>query len=79
MMNFKQKDLAQLFYEKLKAEFPEISLLGIAEQPDRSIWVKVATPREDGLEIIEASGKESMDVLLNYGYQILVMPFENVK
>ena len=79
MMNFKQKELAQLFFEKLKTEFPEIILLGIAEQPDRSIWVKVVTPREDDLEIIETSGKESMDIPLNYGYQILVIPFEKVK
>ena len=79
MMNFKQKELAQQLFDKLKAEFPDISLLGIAEQPDRSIWVKVATPIEDDLEIIEASGKETMDILLTYGYQILVMPFENVK
>jgi hypothetical protein len=79
MINFKQEELAQHLFDELKEEFSEISLLEISEQPDHSIWVKLASPKEDGLEIIEASGKKSMEILLNHGYHILVMPFENVK
>ncbi|MBM3234746.1 hypothetical protein FJZ31_00430 [Candidatus Poribacteria bacterium] len=79
MMNFKQEEIVQQFFEEMQAEFPHIELVDIAEGYDGSVTIKVFTPEDDDWEIIEASGEKSMDILLTYGYHILFMPLRNAQ
>lgn len=57
----------------------EVTLLGDYENRDGSIGIEVATPYDNGWEIGEAFSGRCLDILLDYGYDILVLPLENVK
>ena len=78
MMNFKQKELIDTFFQTVKAKFPEIEWLGVTESPEdpSDLWVNVTAPEDEDreIEMIELAGHKSTDVLLDYGYSILIMP-----
>lgn len=76
-MNVKQKELINELYQSTKKLFPEIDLINISESPENpeEIWINVTSPDEQTEEdLIVFSADKSTDILLNYGYQILVMP-----
>jgi hypothetical protein len=76
-MNVKQKELIDDLYQSTKQRFPEIDLINITNSPENSeeIWINVTTPNEQlEDELIVFSAEKSTDILLDYGYQILVMP-----
>ena len=77
-MNFKQKELVETFFQAVKAEFPEVELIDVTESPEdpNDLWVNVKAPEDEGreIEMIELAGHKSTDVLLDYGYSILIMP-----
>jgi hypothetical protein len=78
MINFKQKELIQEYFDALKAQFPEIEFLGVTESPEdpNDLWVNVIKPEDEEREIalIELAGIKTADILQNYGYYILIMP-----
>lgn len=77
-MNFKQRELTEEFFRTIKAEFPEVELIDVTESPEdpNDLWVNVKAPEDEDreIEMIELAGQKSTDVLLDYGYSILIMP-----
>lgn len=77
MINFKQRELSQMLFEKLKDRFPELELVDIIESPENpdSIWVTVVMPDDEDkeIEIREKASEISADILMDYGYHILII------
>jgi len=77
-MNAKQKELINDLYIETKKQFPNIDLVNISESPENpeEIWINVTSPQNDQAEydLISFASEKSTDILLNYGYNILVMP-----
>ena len=77
MINFKQKELSMRLFEKLKARFPEIELVRITESAEdpNDIWVNITYPEDEDrqIELYEAAGEISTDILLDYGYHISII------
>ena len=77
-MNFKQRELTEEFFQTIKAKFPEVELINVTESPEdpNDLWVNVKAPADEDreIEMIELAGQKSTDVLLDYGYSILIMP-----
>ncbi len=78
MINFKQQELIDDLLDAVKEKFPEIELVQITESPEdpADLWVNVTSPADDDrlLELVHFASDKSSDILLDYGYQILVMP-----
>jgi len=49
MINFKQMELSQGLFDKLKTQYPEIELVSIGESPiyQDSIWVNIIMPEDE--------------------------------
>lgn len=77
MINFKQRELSQLLFDKLKKRFPELELVDIVESPENSnsIWVNVIMPDDEDreIEVREMASELSADINMDYGYHILVL------
>lgn len=77
MINDKQKELSRMIFDKLKAKFTEIELVDIVESPENpnTLWVRIAMPDNDDreIELQEMASEMSADILLDYGYHILVI------
>lgn len=78
MINFKQQELVEGLSGSIHEKFPEVELVQITESPEdpADLWLNVtAPPDEDRLiELLDFASNKSSDILLDYGYQILVMP-----
>ncbi|QTA91468.1 hypothetical protein [Desulfonema magnum] len=78
MINFRQKELIEELMNQIGKKFPEIELIDVTESPEdpESLWINVTEPgtEERMLELTEFSGDKTMDILLDYGYHMLVMP-----
>jgi hypothetical protein len=76
MINLKQKELSHQLFNKLKAQFPEIELVSIVQSPFQrdSIWVNIIKPENDDrrLELNELAADISTDILMDYGYEIMI-------
>ena len=77
-MNFKQKELVETFFQTIKAEFTEVELIDVTESPEDpcDLWVNVTAPEDEDREITmtEFACDKTTDMLLDYGYHILIMP-----
>ncbi len=77
MINDKQIELSRMIFDTLKNKFPEIELVNIVESSENpnTIWVRVTVPPDDNkeIELLEIGGEMSADILLDYGYHILVI------
>lgn len=78
MMNFKQKELLEKLLQDIQAQFPEVEYLYTTPSPESrdEIWIHVTAPEDEDreLELIHFSGDKAMDILLDYGYPMLVLP-----
>jgi hypothetical protein len=76
MINFKQMELAEGLFNKLKAKFPEIELVNIVEHPENpnGLRVRIIMPEDDDrrIALTETAAEISTDILLDYGYDILI-------
>jgi len=72
MINFKQRELSQMLFDKLKKRFPELELIDIIESPENSnsIWVNVIMPDDEDREM---ASELSADINMDYGYHFLVL------
>jgi len=77
-MNFKQTQLISEFKKEVKESFPHITVLEHYLAPEGGVAITVASPYEDGWEIIHQMGQKSLEILETYGYLIFVVPLENV-
>lgn len=77
MINDKQIELSRMLFDKLKQEFPEIELVGITESAENpnNLWVKIIMPEDEDreIELREMAAEISTDILLDYGYHILII------
>lgn len=77
-MNIKQKELVAQLYSFLKDRFPEIQFIKVIESPEstNSLWVEIAPPIDEDreIELLEIASEKEMDILEEYGYQIMLMP-----
>jgi len=78
MINFKQRELSQMLFDKLKQRFSDLEMINIMEGPENPnhIWVNIIMPEDEDREIkvYEEAGKISSDILMDYGYMILISP-----
>ncbi|MDM8522312.1 hypothetical protein QUF80_02980 [Desulfococcaceae bacterium HSG8] len=82
MINFKQEELIEELVNYVRERFPEAKFISVSESPEdpESLWVRVTSPEDEDREsaLIEYSADKSMDILLDYGYHMLVMPTREV-
>lgn len=78
MINFKQQELIDELFRAVKEKFPEVELLEVTESPEdpADLWVHVTAPDDEDreIELSHFAADKSTDILLDYGYQILIMP-----
>lgn len=76
MMNFKEKELSLQLFDTLKQHFPDIQLVAIVASPlEESSWrvrIRMPTDEDQEVELREMASTLSTDILLNYGYHILI-------
>ncbi|MCP4350935.1 MAG: hypothetical protein GY795_36175 [Desulfobacterales bacterium] len=77
-INFKQQELVDRLVEDLKEKFPEVRFVDITESPEdpNDLWINVTKMKDEDrlLELIDFCGEKSTDILMDYGYHMLVMP-----
>jgi len=78
MINFKKQELIDELLKEVKEKFPEVEFIEITESPEdpADLWVNVTAPVDEDreTELIKFSGAKATDILLDYGYHILIMP-----
>ncbi len=78
MINFKQQELIDGLIGSIHEKFPEVELVKISESPEdpADLWLNVTSPADEDrlIELLDFASNKSSDILLDYGYQILVMP-----
>ncbi|MCP4137084.1 MAG: hypothetical protein GY754_39310 [bacterium] len=81
MINFKQEELIENLVGYVRERFPDVKFISVTESPEdpESLWIRVTAPQDEDREseLIEYSADKSMDILLDYGYHMLVMPTRN--
>ncbi|MDM8550519.1 hypothetical protein QUF72_10590 [Desulfobacterales bacterium HSG2] len=64
--------------EHIRKKFPEVERIEVAKSPEdpESLWIRVAAPEDEEREIAlrEYGNDKAADILLDYGYHMLVMP-----
>ncbi|MDM8517316.1 hypothetical protein QUF76_14030 [Desulfobacterales bacterium HSG16] len=80
MINFKQEELIERLMSQIREKFPEVDLINITEHPEdpESLWINVTGPEDEDrdMELIEFAGDKVTDILMDYGYHMLVMPIQ---
>ena len=78
MINFKQKELIDYLLKRVQKKFPEIELIEITHSPEdpNDLWVNVTKPEDEDreIELMEFASDIETDILLDYGYSIMIMP-----
>jgi len=78
MINFKQEELIHSFFSSVRKKFPEVEFLNVTECPEDSanLWINITEPEDEDREIglMEFACDKTVDILLDYGYHISVMP-----
>jgi hypothetical protein len=84
-INFKQEKLIDELINTLRNKFSEVEFIDITESPEdsESLWINVTAPKDEDkeIELREFASDITTDILLDYGYHMLVMPthVKNVK
>ncbi|MCK5524760.1 MAG: hypothetical protein KAI83_16670 [Thiomargarita sp.] len=83
MMNLKERELSNQLFTTLKRQFPEIDLVEIVESPVQAdgIRVRMIMPEDEDkeIEIREKASEISTDILLDYGYLMLISSASRVE
>lgn len=78
MMNFKQEELTREFFQTVREQFPEVELTGVTPSPEdpNDLWINITAPRDEEREfdLMDMASMRSAEILLEYGYSILVIP-----
>ncbi len=81
-VNFKERELGLMLFNKLKQQFPELELVSITESMESTdqFWVNVIMPGDEDREIAiqELASQISTDILMVYGYHITIMSAPNM-
>ena len=77
-INFKQQELIDSLLKALKKNFSDVKFVDITESPENpdALWIRVTDPEDDEkqLRLIKYFSRKTTDILMDYGYHILVMP-----
>ncbi|QTA83733.1 Uncharacterized protein dnl_61480 [Desulfonema limicola] len=77
-INFKQEELIKNLMKSVKRKFPEVELINVSESPEdsESLWILVSTPKDEDkeIELRAFASDKTTDILIDYGYHMLVMP-----
>ncbi|HLC15279.1 MAG TPA: hypothetical protein VJL89_03525 [Thermodesulfovibrionia bacterium] len=77
-INFKQEELINKLINTVKNKYPEIELINVTESPEdpESLWINVTAPKDEDkeIELREFASDKTTDILLDYGYHMLIMP-----
>ena len=78
MMNMKQQELVQQLFQTVRTQFPEVEWLNVSSSPEdpHDLWLNITAPDDEDREcaLMEFASEQSADILMAYGYSILVMP-----
>lgn len=78
MTNFKQQELIERLFQTVKEKYPEIGFINVTESPEdpADLWVNVSAPMDEDreIEMTEFASELSTNMLLDYGYLLLLMP-----
>ena len=77
-INYKQKQLIDELFNKVKSKYPVIKFKNLDVSPDdpEHIWINVIADMDEDkeIEMMEYSAELEADLLLDYGYRISIMP-----
>ena len=73
-----QKELIKQLVKEIQQKFPEIELINVTPSPENpaTLWINVTSPDDDDreMEIGEFGAEKTLEILLDYGYHMIVMP-----
>lgn len=82
MINFKQKELILKLLSDIQQHFPEVQLVNVTPSPENAntLWINVTWPQDEARqnELMEFNSEKAMNILLDYGYHIMVMPADEL-
>ena len=77
-INHKQQELIDELFNKVKELYPEIVFKDLEFSPDdpEHIWINVIVDMDEDkeIEMTHYASDLAIDILLNYGYRISIMP-----
>jgi hypothetical protein len=77
-INFKQEELIEGLMNTIREKFPEVELINVAEGPEdpETLWINMTAPEDEDreIELLRFGSGIVADILLDYGYHILIMP-----
>ncbi|MEZ4528827.1 MAG: hypothetical protein R2941_23190 [Desulfobacterales bacterium] len=80
-INFKQEELIKKLMKSVKRKFPEVELINVSQSPEdsESLWIQVSAPKDEDkeIELRAFASDKTTDILIDYGYHMLVMPTHN--
>ena len=77
MINFRQQELIETFVSEVEGRFPDVKFVDVTESPENpnDLWINVTRVRDEDrlIELIDFCSEKSTDILMDYGYHMLVM------
>lgn len=82
MINLKQKELILQLLADIQQHFPEVQLVNVAPSPENgnTLWINVTWPQDEARQnaLMEFNSERAMNLLLEYGYHMMVMPADEL-
>ena len=79
-LNHKQIELINQLAEEIETKFPEVKFVEATYSPEEvnSLWLHFTRPRDEDrlMEVGEYGSNRTMDILLDYGYHMVILPTE---
>jgi hypothetical protein len=79
-LNHKQIELINQLAEEIQARFPEVKFVQASLSPEgaNSLWLHFTKPHDEDrlIEVGEYGSERTMDILLDYGYHMVILPTE---
>lgn len=77
MINFRQQELIENFVNDVEKRFPDVKFVDVTESPENpnDLWINVTKVGDEDrlIELIDFCSEKSIDILMDYGYHMLVM------
>jgi hypothetical protein len=77
-LNHKQEELIEQLVKEIEEKFSDIKFVETVPSPEsvNTLWLRFTEPDNDDrfMEITDYAGERAMDILLDYGYHLVVLP-----
>ncbi|MCG3119393.1 MAG: hypothetical protein ALAOOOJD_01785 [bacterium] len=77
-LNHKQEELIAQLAREIEEKFPDIKFIEVVPSPEstNTLWLHFTEPENEArfMEIAEYASARTMDILLDYGYHLVVLP-----